>query len=94
MASGEVGGGSAWPESAPCALTRRRVRFRPPTKRRARPARGWDSSSGALRKVEDLLLAHLMVWSVSEKDFAGIVAGGEGFLTAIRLIGSFRRWEG
>ena len=77
--------------------THQRVRFRPSKKRRAWPARGWDSSSGALRKVEDLLLAHLMVWSVSEKDFAGKfarkVAGGEGFLTAIRLIGSFRRWE-
>ena len=77
--------------------TRRCVRFRPPEKRRAWPARGWDSSFGALRKVEDLLLAHLMVWSVSKKDFggkfAGKVAGGEGFLTAIRLIGSFRRWE-
>ncbi|RVW83658.1 putative ribonuclease H protein [Vitis vinifera] len=44
MASGEAGGGSAWPESAPRALTRRRVRFRPPEKRRAWPARGWDSS--------------------------------------------------
>ena len=34
-------------------------------------ARGCDFPSGALRKLEDLLLAHLMVWSVSEKDFAG-----------------------
>ena len=68
--SGEAGGGSVWPESAPRALTCRCVRFRPPEKRRAWPARGWDSSSGALRKVEDLLLAHLMVWSMSEKDFA------------------------
>ena len=49
------------------------------------PARGWDSSSGALRKVEDLLLAHLMVWSVSEKDFAGKFAGGEGFPTTVRV---------
>ena len=65
--------------------TRRCVRFRPPEKRRAWPARGWDSSSGALRKVEDLLLAHLMVWLVSEKVFAEKVAGDEGFLTAIRL---------
>ena len=45
-----------------------------------------------MRKLEDLLFAHLMVWSVSEKDFArkkvvGKVAGGEGFLAAIRLIG-------
>ena len=47
--------------------------------------RGWDSSSSALRKVEDLLLAHLMVWSVSEKDFAGKVSGGEGFPTAMRV---------
>ena len=73
--------------------TRRCVRFRPPEKRRAWPARGWDSSSGALRNVEDLLLAHLMVWSVSKKDFAGKspekVAGkfadGECFLTAVRV---------
>ena len=28
-----------------------------------------------------------MVWSVSEKDVAGKFAGGEGFLTAIWLIG-------
>ena len=64
---------------------RRRVRFRPPEKRRAWPTRGWDSSSGALRKVEDLLLAHLMVWSVLEKDYAGKVAGGEGFPTTVRV---------
>ena len=68
---------------------RRRVRFRPPEKRRAWPTRGWDSSSGALRKVEDLLLVHLMVWSVLEKDFAGEVAGkvagGEGFPTTVRV---------
>ena len=86
MASGEAGSGSAWSESAPRALTHQRLRFRPPEKRLAWPTRGWDSSSGALRKVEDLLLAHLMVWSVSEKDVAGKVAGGEGFLTVIRLI--------
>ena len=65
--------------------TRWRVRFRPPEKRRKWPARGWDSSSGALRKVEDLLLAHLMVWLVSEKDFTEKVVGGEGFLTAVRV---------
>ena len=44
-----------------------------------------------MTKLEDLLLAHLMVWLVSEKDFVGKVAkkiaGGEGFLTAIRLTG-------
>ena len=65
------------------------MRFKPPAKRRVWLARGWDSSSGALRKVEDLLIAHLMVWSVSEKDFAERVAGkfvgGEGFMMAIRL---------
>ena len=88
MVSGKAGGGSAWPESAPRALTRRRVRFRPPKKRHAWPARGWDSSSGALRKVEDLLLAHLIVWSVSEKDFVGKFVDGEVFPTMVRV---FRR---
>ena len=34
------------------------------------PAREWKSPSGAVRKLEDLLLAHLMVWLVSKKDFA------------------------
>ena len=38
-----------------------------------------------LTKLEDLLLAHLMVWSVSEKDFAGKFANGEGFPTAVRI---------
>ena len=67
---GEAGGGSALPESAPRALTRQRVKFRLSEKKRAWPARDRDSPSGALTKLEDLLLVHLMVWSVSEKDFA------------------------
>ncbi|RVX17378.1 hypothetical protein CK203_003771 [Vitis vinifera] len=44
-------------------------------------ARGRKVTHAPSRAVEDLLLAHLMVWSVSEKDVAGKVAGGEGFLT-------------
>ena len=47
------------------------MRFRSSEKKRTWPARGSESLSGASTKLEDLLLAHLMVWLVSEKDFAG-----------------------
>ena len=90
MASGEAGGGSASSESVSRALTRR-------SEKRAWPARGWFSGSGALGKIGDLLQVLLTVWSVSEKDVAGKlsekfaekVADGECFLMMIRLTGKF-----
>ena len=71
---------------------RRRVRCSRRPEKRAWPARGWFSGSGALGKIGDLLQALLAVW---EKDvagkfaekFAGKVASGECFLTTIRPIG-------
>ena len=82
--SGEVGGGSASPESGSRALMRRRVRCSRRPEKRMWPARGWFSGSGALGKIGDLLQALLAVW---EKDVAGKVACGECFLMMIRPIG-------
>ena len=72
------------PESGSRALTHRRVRCSCWPEKRAWPARGWFSGSGALGKIGDLLQALLAVW---EKDVAGKVAGGECFLTTIRPTG-------
>ena len=55
----ELGGGSVSPESGSRALTRRRVRCNRRPEKRAWPARGWFSGSGALGKIGDLLQALL-----------------------------------
>ena len=72
---GAAGGGGASPENV--------------SRAEAWQARGGFSGSDAFEEVGDLLQALLLVWSVSEKDvagkFAGKVAGGECFLTTIRL---------
>ena len=78
--------GWRWKRVARKCSTRWRVRFKLPENKREWSARDRYSPFGALTKLEDLFLAHLMIWSVSEKDFAGKVVGDEGFLTAIRLI--------
>ena len=54
------------------------------SEKRAWPARGWFSGSGALGKIGDLLQA---LFAVSEKDVTGKVAGDECFLTTIRPTG-------
>ena len=64
--------------------TRWHVRCSRRPEKRTWPARGWFFGSGALGKIGDLLQALLAVW---EKDVVGKVAGGECFLTTIRLTG-------
>ena len=90
--------GWRWKRVGGKCSTRRRVRFRSLEKKRTWPARGWESPSSALTKLEDLLLAHLMVWSVSEKDLAGKKSPEKS--SAVRVFWrwygwseSFRRWE-
>ena len=104
MVPDEPAGRSSTPESGPCALTRRRVGFRPLEKSGVWEAHGWVFGSSALRKVADLLFALLMMRSVSEnvvgKKVTGKVAGkyrrknvdgDEGFLTTMWLTGKL--WE-